>query len=472
MADFELTVPGRFHEKRRIVGERFERGSAFEFSVYAPPECTDGGGNALYLLLEHNPANMIPILRRMMTEDFIPYGMVLFCWPGVLPATMEGGSQRGMRAEEFDQYGPEFTNLLVEELVPEACRIAGVTLSESPDMHFITGGSSGGMAAWNAVWFRNDYFRRAFLSSPTFSAMRGGEEPMVLVRKTEPRPIKLYITCGTEEPDYFFGSSLYAAQNAASALEFAGYDFRFEQFTGEGHCCRREDETLWRRMMNFVWSGWRDVPVRPLFPQIRVRNLVVPDDGWSKCSHEFTAKDSVATDNGTYSFSCGCIYQESNGQRQLAADGFGEISAIALSRDNWRLYVADAQRRFVYAMTIQQDGTLDGFYKLAPLHIAHDARRLGATDIAVLDDDRVLAATELGVQGIVSFGLTDLILPLPNDLPAERLDVVGDTLYVSSGEQVFRRRLKVGARNGAEPSAPATPGYSDGVSYSRSHLIP
>ncbi|MBO4344148.1 MAG: hypothetical protein J5833_00235, partial [Victivallales bacterium] len=324
----------------------------------------------------------------------------------------------------------------------------------------------------NAVWFRNDYFRRAFLSSPTFSAMRGGEEPMVLVRKTEPRPIKLYITCGTEEPDYFFGSSLYAAQNAASALEFAGYDFRFEQFTGEGHCCRREDETLWRRMMNFVWSGWRDVPVRPLFPQIRVRNLVVPDDGWSKCSHEFTAKDSVATDNGTYSFSCGCIYQESNGQRQLAADGFGEISAIALSRDNWRLYVADAQRRFVYAMTIQQDGTLDGFYKLAPLHIAHDARRLGATDIAVLDDDRVLAATELGVQGIVSFGLTDLILPLPNDLPAERLDVVGDTLYVSSGEQVFRRRLKVGARNGAEPSAPATPGYSDGVSYSRSHLIP
>ena len=68
----------------------------------------------------------------------------------------------------------------------------------------------------------------AFLSSPTFSAMRGGEEAMVIARKTETKPIKLYITCGTEEPDYYFGSSLQAAQNAASALEFAGYDFRFD----------------------------------------------------------------------------------------------------------------------------------------------------------------------------------------------------------------------------------------------------
>ena len=122
-------------------------------------------------------------------------------------------------------------------------------------------------------------------------------------------------------------------------------------------------------------------------------------------------------------------------------------------------------------MSIFPDGSLDQCYKLAPLHLRHDFTTPGASDITVLADDRILAATELGIQGVVSFGLTDLILPLPGDLPAEKVTVCQNMLYVASGEQIFVRELKISEGKSDTVDAPASPGYGDGFSYRRSHLF-
>lgn len=467
----ENPIPGRLIGDLVCTGKKFEPGSVVPYQIYLAPACDGVTALALYVLLEHDPAIMAPMLHLFMQEGLIPPGMVLFCSSGTLPATLPGGTARRMRAEELDQYGPAFTNFLVEELIPQACAAADVTLDPDPDRHFITGGSSGGMAAWNAVWFRNDYFRRAFLSSPTFSAIRGGEEPMVLVRKTETRPIHLYLTTGTEEPDYFFGSSLIAAQNAAYALEFAGYDFRFEQFNGEGHCCRRQDATLWRRIVTFVFANWQTQPVRTLGNQIRIRNLVCDNTTWEPCQHIFSDHTQVRTSVGTYMADGGTIVlKKKNGRKKTVFSGFDDLSALGISSDRWRLYAADRKRRFIYALSIHPDGSLDEPYQLASLHLAHDVRQTGASDLTVLADDRVLAATELGIQGIVSFGLTDLILPLPGDRKADRVEVIGDLLYAAAGDTVYCRPLKVGAPADDTPTAPATPGYDNGFNYNRSHF--
>ena len=148
----------------------------------------------------------------------------------------------------------------------------------------------------------------------------------------------------------------------------------------------------------------------------------------------------------------------------------GRRAALGLSSDKWRLYIADEPRRFIFAMNIKEDGSLENLSKLAPLHLKYDFLKAGASDIAVLANDRVLAATELGVQGVISFGLTDLILPLPDDLAADKIAVCGTTLYVLAGDKLFCRELKI---SGIEPnSPPSTPdtGYGDGFPYMRSHL--
>jgi len=471
-AEKNPSLPGELSREISYTSSRYQRGMLWRYRVWLPPALkTAKSKPALYMILELRPELMGNVFHAMMEEGVIPPGVVIFLRSGVLPPTRRGGAYRAMRAEYIDQVGRDFPDLLVEELIPEALKRAGAEIDPSPDMHFITGWSSGGAAAWNAAWFRNDYFRRVYLASPTFSAMRGAEEVPFLIRKCEPRPIRVYMTSGTREPDYYFGSSLYAALNAASGLEFAGYDFRYEQFKHEGHGPRLGDPWVWRRAMGFLWANWPD-PVKALGPQIRIRRLVEDRSPWEEVKTVFPEKKPLTTSFGTYTFSGGKIFLERDGGKTEVASGFGHIAAIGISSDLWRLYIADSARRFIFAMSIMPDGKLDQLYRHAPLHLAHDCRVIGATDLDVLADDRVLAATELGVQGIVSYGLTDLILPLPGDLPAERLTVKDKWLYVSSGSRVFRRKLKVAAGDPSRMAAPSTPGYSDGFVYERSHLIP
>lgn len=469
------SLPGTLFSDLTSIGENFEPGTAVRHSIYVPCSADRKEPLPVYVLLEYNVPDIALMFEDFFDEGLMPPGMLLFVWPGVLSPTLPDGADRNMRAEEFDQNGPDYPNFLVEELIPAAARKADVTLSPSPDMHLIAGRSSGGMCAWNAAWYRNDYFRRVFLSSPTFSAMRGGEETMVLVRKTEARPIRIYMTAGTREPDYFFGSSFYAACNAAKAFEFAGYDFKFDVFPNDGHCCHSTERPLLRRVMGFLWSNWQKEPVRARGNQIRINQILASDSPWEETQEEFPAKALLQTPNGTYSFNGEYIYltRPGGGEKEIVAAGFGDITAIGLSSDRWRLYIADRTRRFIYAMSVLPDGTLLQLYKLAPLHLAHDCRTIGALDLCLDQRDRTYAATELGIQGIVSFGLTDLILPLPEDLPADRVAWGGpdrDILFAASGTRVFKRKLKVSAPGSAAPIPPQTPRYGDGFDYSLSHL--
>ena len=107
---------------------------------------------------------------------------------------------------------------------------------------------------------------------------------------------------------------------------------------------------------------------------------------------------------------------------------------------------------------------------LSNLHPAWNSKQVGGSAIALLADDRVLVATELGVQGVVSFGLTDIVLPLPGDLPVDNVAVEGNTLYASSGSRVFRRELRIRAADPKVVAAPSSPGYGDDFSYYREHL--
>lgn len=461
MGEETVEIPGVLLKDRVYEGKKFEPGTKFIYHCYVAPAARNASRKlALYVLLEYTPEIMCPMFSSFMDEGLIPPGFVVFLYPGTLEPTLRGGQPRNMRTEEFDEYSRDFPDCMAEELIPEAVKTAGVELDPSPDMHFISGGSSGGTLAWNAVWFRNDYFRRTFLSSPTFAAERGGEETLTIVRKAETRPIRIYMTAGTEEPAGVDGSSLYAALNAADTFEFAGYDFRHEQFNGEGHCCRRQDASLWRRIVRFIWANWRTDPaVKPLSNQIRISRLLVPGSKWELFDGPMPEKQPVKTRRGTYTFSGGKIFLERKKSKTEVASGFGKITAIALSADRWRLYIADISRRYLFAMSVMPDGSLGQLCKLAPLYLHHDCRVLGAKDLTVLPDNRVAAATELGVQGVWKTGMIDLILPLPGDVPADGVAFLDGMLYASSGKKVYRRSVR------------AVPAEQMGGS-ARSHLIP
>lgn len=451
-------------------GRTLKPGSLFPYKVYIPGQYDPSKPAAVYVCKDGLGKDYLEVhsgvLDKLIAEGASPVCIGVYISSGELKPSRKGGMDRGLRAEEYDQIGRDYPDFIVDEFLPWLVKKEELNISPSPDMHMIGGGSSGGICAWNAAWFRNDYFRRAFLSSPTFSAIRGGEELMPLARKTETRPIRAYVTLGENEPDLYAGSSYVAGLTAETAFKYAGYDYQYEYFPGGGHCHGITDPAVIERAMRFLWRNWKTEPVKPLHNSERVERLVPFGSRWEETNEPMPAPVPAQIPAGVYSFEGGTIHLTSkDGVPKAVADGFGEISGLAVSSDRWRLYIADRQRRFIFAMSILEDGTLKERYVLAPLHLAHDCRSIGAADLCVDSKDRVYAATELGVQGIISFGVTDSIIPLPGDLPVEKLafgEKESNILYARSGDKIFKRPWKErGLKNTDAPAFPGTKGYYD-----------
>jgi len=158
-----LPVSARDIVRGSCVCASYEPGTRFEFECWAPDGLGDGEG-ALYVFMEYGAQTGLTVLQNLMERGEIPPGLCLFLTPGRQPVGEDlSAKSYYLRAEEYDQPGSEYPNALAEEIVPAAEGCLGLRVSRNPDLHFIAGVSSGAHAAFNACWYRNDFFRRCFL---------------------------------------------------------------------------------------------------------------------------------------------------------------------------------------------------------------------------------------------------------------------------------------------------------------------
>lgn len=225
----------------KYIGKNYKPGTVFSYTVYVSKYYDKKTPAALIINLDEFYKEQSIAMEKLVNEGKAPAFIAIGIQAGILPPTIEGGMQREMRRDEYDLVGYEFPNFLIKELIPEICSNENVHISETPDMHMMCGGSSEALASWNAAWYRNDYFRRVYLASPSFHAMGAAEDFPFIIRKFEPRPIRAYITYGENEPDGYFGNSYTSAINIVTALKYAGYEMKSRYFPGEGHMCRIKD---------------------------------------------------------------------------------------------------------------------------------------------------------------------------------------------------------------------------------------
>ena len=167
----------------------------------------------------------------------MPVTIGVFVRPGDLPATVKDTLGRRNRCFEYDGVGDNNVRFLVEELLPFVAKKFDLKLSTSGNDRCIAGGSSGGIAAFNAAWQRPDAFSRVYANSGSFVAFRGGHEFPTLVRKFEAKPIRAYLTTGTHDMENCAGDWFLLDQEMDKALRFSGYDYRFRIING-GHVRR------------------------------------------------------------------------------------------------------------------------------------------------------------------------------------------------------------------------------------------
>jgi len=425
------------------LAKQYEPGTTFPYTVLVPEAGTDADTGVIVFCDGLN-CTQVAVAKKLMAEGYMPQCILVGLTAGVRHPTKADRIGRGMRMKNYDMRGREYPNFVVDEFLPWLCAAYGLTYTQDPNRHMFTGGSSGGCCAWNAAWYRNDFFRRVFLSSPSMLAMGGMDEYLSLVRKYEPRPIRCFITLGENEPDDYFGSSYAVGIAMQRALTFAGYDCGYAYFPGEGHCCRSDDPAVMELVYRYLWENWDSEPVLVKQYNSRVGGIVTPDTCWEKTFGTVLHSEAVTTDTGSYKIQKNTIvFTDGQGNKMTVAEDFRELTSIALSPDGWRLYAADRSMRYIEVFSVREDGTLCDRDRLCLLHVDSESRHLGAYDICVDGHDRIFAATDLGIQCVRSFGLVDVILPMPGDKPAYSVAYDGEKqmLFAGSDGKVFCRKL-------------------------------
>lgn len=224
------------------------------------PEGYSGGETCLYVGLDGILCDAPARIDSLIAAGDIPQMAGIYLQPGIIYGDDCKTVLRYNRSNEFDATDTRFARFLEEELIPAAvatARKAGheLKIKEGGENAMIFGLSSGGIAAFTAAWHRPQLFSRVFSGCGTFVPMRGGNDLQAIVRKAEPKQLRIFLQDGYSDTwNPLFGSWFEANQLMGSALEFAGYDYAFDWAEG-GHSVKRSSE-IFTDVMKWLWRGY------------------------------------------------------------------------------------------------------------------------------------------------------------------------------------------------------------------------
>jgi enterochelin esterase-like enzyme len=155
--------------------------------------------------------------------------------------------------------GDQYVRFLLEELLPDvekktATDGRAIVLSKDGNDRAIGGSSSGAIAAFTAAWERPNAFRRVFSSIGTYVGLRGGNDYTTLVRKFEPKPLRIFLQGGSADLNIYAGDWWMVNQEMQRALAFAGYEV--QHVWGEGGHDGKHATAIFPDAMRFLWKGW------------------------------------------------------------------------------------------------------------------------------------------------------------------------------------------------------------------------
>jgi enterochelin esterase-like enzyme len=214
-------------------------GTVRDYWVYVPrqydpkvPACVmvfqDGGNYAN--VTEKGQFRVPVVFDNLIHKKEMPVTVGIFINPGVVPAAGDSAKPRNNRSFEYDTLSDQYARFLEKEMLPEV----GKTLNLRPDAagRAIGGISSGGICAFTAAWERPDLFSKVLSHVGSFTNIRGGDRYPGMIRKTERKPIRVFLQDGSGDLDNLHGNWPLANQQMALALKFMKYDYKFEYGDG------------------------------------------------------------------------------------------------------------------------------------------------------------------------------------------------------------------------------------------------
>ncbi len=232
-----------------------------EYWIYVPAQYAAGKPACVMIFqdghkyVKTNEEYRVPVVfDNLIARKEMPVTIAIFITPGHRGEEMPSDRWKGNnRSLEYDSPGDRYARFLLEEMLPEVGR--NYNLTKDPEGRAICGVSSGGICAFTVAWERPDQFRKVMSHIGSFTNIRGGHVYPALIRKTERKPICVFLQDGSNDLDNGAGNWPLANQQMAAALKFAGYDYRFE--FGDGGHTHKHGGALLPDSLRWLWRDYR-----------------------------------------------------------------------------------------------------------------------------------------------------------------------------------------------------------------------
>ncbi len=202
------------------------------------------------------------VLDNLIYRREIPVMIAVFINPGRRPDQpepnlREWGDRTTNRPTEYNTLDDKYARVIVDELLPVVKK--EYKISDDPDQHAIGGASSGAIAAFTVAWQRPDQFHKVLSFVGSFTNIRGGNAYPDIVRKSEKKPIRVFLQDGRNDlravrPDGGYDQTrdwFYQNVRLMQALTDKGYEVNY--VWGMNKHGQKMGGAILPEMMRWLW---------------------------------------------------------------------------------------------------------------------------------------------------------------------------------------------------------------------------
>ena len=527
-------------------------GTTRKYWIYVPAQYQADRPACVYVNQDGIQWNAPIVMDNLIYLKEMPVTIGIFVQPGIIPSKDTSKAlSRFNRSLEYDGLGNAYVRFLLEELLPAVEKQhtrdgRAIRLSQSGNDRAIGGSSSGAVCAFTAAWEMPGEFSKVFSAIGTYVGMRGADRYPALIRKTEPKPIRIFLQDGSNDLNIYAGDWWMANQTMERALMYSGY--AVNHVWGEGKHNGQQGTAVFPEAMRWLWKDWPQ-PIHPGQTKNQLlSDILIPGEDWQLVGEHYSFTEGSATDaagqaffqdipnSKTYQIDAngkpselplnakrasgtsfgpdgrryvvagatkqviaydasgketviadsisgndivvahnGNIYVTSpegiekpskiylirpGGKKEVVDEGLKFANGLCFTPDQTQLYVAESATHWIWIYDVEPDGRLSSKQHFGWLHVRDMDDNAWPDGLRCDTAGRVYVTTKMGLQIMDQMGRVNAIIPIPSGQPSN-LCFAGkyfDTMYLTAGDKVFRRKFRTrGANNFDPPYKPAAP---------------
>ncbi len=420
----------------KIINPDVYPGTERTIAVWVPDEY-DGSTPACLIVRFDGLANLPASCSKLISQGLMPVCIAIGIEPGKIYDKNHKTVIRYNRSIEFDSMNGNMARFLEDNVIPELCRQKTpdgrrIIISQRTEDRAAIGASSGGIAAFNLGWERPDLFSRIYTSVGTFVPFRYGDQFPGIIRKTEPKPLRIFIQDNKDDTwNPLFGSWYEYNCLMVSALQFAGYELGYRW--DEGRHNGNNGNAIMPQVLEWLWKDWPKGPAKGVSGNATLKRILDADSDW------VLEKEGIKNGVMLLPSRDGRSYQIADARKACkkynpleAVYPGGSMCAVAEAGNCWvkNYLILDGKRMYG-----------QNYYCL------HFPPR----QLAFSEDGYLYCAGDKGIQICDHNGRVRAILSLPCGGGVDSMAFADGCIYVISGGRLWSRRLIFG---GATPDSP------------------